>query len=124
MADAHIFLAPSVTAENGDQEGIPVVIMKAMALGLPIISTDHGGIPELVEDGVSGFLVKERDVDSLTTRLSYLIDNPEIWPAMGRVGRKCVQKHYDINKLNDQLVNLYDRLLQGIIEDPTIETVG
>jgi colanic acid/amylovoran biosynthesis glycosyltransferase len=124
MQSSHILVAPSVTATNGDQEGIPNVLKEAMALGLPVISTDHGGIPELVEDGVSGFLVKERDVDSLTIRLSYLIDHPEIWPEMGRAGSACVQKYYDSNKLNDQLVNLYDRLLQGIIEDPTIETVG
>jgi colanic acid/amylovoran biosynthesis glycosyltransferase len=112
LGNAHIFLAPSVTAENGDQEGIPVSIMESMALGLPIISTKHGGIPELVEDGISGFLVKERDVDSLATRLLYLIDNPDICSEMGRAGHASIEKKYDVNMLNDQLVTLYKGLLQ------------
>lgn len=84
-----------------------------MALGLPVISTLHGGIPELVEDGVSGFLVKERDVDSLVDRLSYLVDHPETWSKMGSEGRACIEKNYDMNKLNDQLVGLYEETLNG-----------
>ena len=113
LQDTHLLMAPSVTAKDGDQEGIPNVIKEAMAMGLPIISTRHRGIPELVEDGVSGFLVEERDVDSLANRLTYLIDHPEIWPEMGRAGRNCVQKYYDSNKLSDRLVSVYDRLVEG-----------
>ena len=60
-----ILLAPSVTAENGDEEGIPGVIMEAFAIGLPVVSTFHAGIPEVVRDGVSGFLVSQKDVDAM-----------------------------------------------------------
>lgn len=107
LQHAHILVAPSVTAGNGDQEGIPNVLKEAMALGLPVLSTMHSGIPELVEDGVSGYLVKERDVDALADRLSYLIDHPEIWSTMGRAGRERIQKHYDIKILNNRLVEVY-----------------
>ena len=82
-----------------------------MALGLPVISTNHSGIPELVEDGVSGFVVPEHDVNSLIDRMAYLIDHPERWSEMGRMGRTMVKEHYDINKLNDQLSDIYQQLL-------------
>lgn len=98
---AHILLAPSVTDKNGDQEGIPVVLMEAMAMGLPLVSTQHSGIPELIKNGVSGFLVPERNVEALFDKLKYLVDNSHMWPKMGRHGRNCVKEHYDINKLND-----------------------
>ncbi len=107
LQSAHILIAPSITANDGDQEGIPNVIKEAMAMGLPILSTLHSGIPELVKDGVSGFLVKERDVDALAERLTYLIDHPESWSKMGRAGRFYVENYFDINKLNDQLIRLY-----------------
>jgi colanic acid/amylovoran biosynthesis glycosyltransferase len=110
---ADIFLAPSVTSEDGDQEGIPVVLMEAMAQGLPILSTLHSGIPELIQDGVSGFLVSERDVEALTDKLEYLITHPEIWPEMGRAGRDHVERHFNIDMLNDRLVKLYQQLLTG-----------
>lgn len=111
IVNSHIFLCPSVTSNNGDQEGIPVSLMEAMAVGLPIISTRHSGIPELVQDGISGFLVPERDVDALAEKLNYLIEHPEIWPEMGRAGRAYVEANYDINKLNDRLVEIYQELL-------------
>ena len=111
LNSAHILVAPSVTASNGDKEGIPNVIKEAMAMGLPVISTNHSGIPELVEDGVSGFLVPERDVDALTDRMAYLIDHSERWSEMGRKGRKMVIEHYDIDKLNDKLLDIYQRLV-------------
>ena len=113
LNNSHILLAPSVTSKDGDQEGIPVALMESMAVGLPIVSTQHSGIPELIQNGVSGFLVAERDVDALAGRLCYLIEHPEIWPEMGRAGRKFVEDHHDIDKLNDRLVEIYKRLLNG-----------
>jgi colanic acid/amylovoran biosynthesis glycosyltransferase len=107
MKGVDILLAPSVTSEDGDQEGIPVVLMEALAQGLPVLSTYHSGIPELVQDGESGFLVPERDVDALAERLGYLVKHQEIWPDMGRAGRDYIERYYDINKLNDRLVQLY-----------------
>jgi len=83
----------------------------AMAMGLPIIGTVHSGIPELVEDGVSGLLVPEGNIDTLTVRLLYLLDHPEICSQMGKEGRKKVEESFNINSLNDQLVALYNKLL-------------
>jgi colanic acid/amylovoran biosynthesis glycosyltransferase len=112
--EAHIFVLPSVTASKGDEEGTPVVLMEAQATGLPVISTFHSGIPEVVIHGKSGFLVPEKDVDALAERLEYLIEHPEIWPEMGKEGRKFVEKKYDIKKLNQQLVEIYQDLLKGL----------
>jgi colanic acid/amylovoran biosynthesis glycosyltransferase len=109
--NSDIMLAPSVTSKDGDREGIPVAFMETMAMGLPIISTDHSGIPELIENGVSGFLVPERDVDTLTEKLNYLVENPEVWQKMGIAGRAFVEKHYNIDKLNDKLVEIYSSRL-------------
>lgn len=122
MMQAHVFLLPSVTAENGDREGIPVVLMEAMAIGLPVLSTLHGGIPELVLDGQSGFLVPERDVHTLAERLEYLIEHPDIWPEMGRAGRRFVEEHHDIRKLNRRLVEIYETLLARHPRQPDILT--
>jgi colanic acid/amylovoran biosynthesis glycosyltransferase len=60
LEQADIFMLPSVTATNGDMEGVPVALMEAMAMGLIVVSTQHSGIPELIDDGVSGFLANER----------------------------------------------------------------
>jgi len=115
LRGADILLAPSVTDSDGNKEGIPVALMEAMAVGLPVVSTLHSGIPELVQDGVSGFLVPERDVDALAERLVYLIEHPEIWPKMGRAGRAHVEANYNIHKLNDRLVEIYQSVLNGRI---------
>lgn len=112
LDDADVLLAPSVTSSDGDEEGTPTVLMEAMACGLPVVSTYHSAIPEVVDDGVSGYLVRERDVDALADKLGYLIEHPDLWAKMGRAGRAFVEQHYDINKLNDQLVDLYRKLLE------------
>jgi colanic acid/amylovoran biosynthesis glycosyltransferase len=111
LEEAHILVAPSVTSAEGDQEGIPNVLKEGMASGLPVVTTLHSGIPELVVNGISGFTVPERDVESLAASLRYLIEHPELWPAMGRSGRSMVEKHFDIEKLIDELVEIYRRLL-------------
>jgi len=113
MMKSDILLAPSVTAKDGDQEGIPVVLMEAFGTGLPIISTFHSGIPELVQDGVSGFLVPERDVEGLREKLIDLISKPELRLEMGLAGRKFVEKEYDIVKLNNSLAATYESMLPG-----------
>lgn len=111
LREAHLFVAPSVTAASGEQEGIPNVLKEAMATGIPVVGTQHSGIPELIEDGVSGFLVPERDVEALADRLARLIDSPERWGAMGRAGRQRVEAAFDSDMLNRELVALYEQLL-------------
>jgi colanic acid/amylovoran biosynthesis glycosyltransferase len=110
LQQSHILIAPSVTI-NGNQEGIPNALKEAMAMGLPVIGTLHGGIPELIEDGVSGFLVPERDVKALAERLTFLIEHPEVWQEFGRRGSKNIRENYDIGALNDSLVRCYQKLL-------------
>ena len=110
LNSAHIFLAPSVTSHNGELEGIPVVLMEAMAMGLPVVSTQHSGIPELVEDGVSGFLVPERDSEALAEKINYLIQHPDIWVQMGKEGRLQVEKFHNIDRLNERLIEIYQKL--------------
>ncbi|WP_421655577.1 glycosyltransferase [Leptothermofonsia sp. ETS-13] len=109
---SHIFVAPCVTARDGNQDAPVNVLKEAMAMGLPVVSTHHGGIPELVEDGISGFLVPERDVAALGDRIGYLIEHPERWSEMGQAGRTYIETHYDINQLNDRLVELYQQVLE------------
>ena len=104
---SHIFLSPNVTAQDGNQDAPVNTIKEALAMGLPVVSTLHGGIPEVVEDGVSGFLVVERDTNALAEKLKYLIDHPQQWHDMGQAGRRYVEAHYDIEKLNALLVKIY-----------------
>jgi colanic acid/amylovoran biosynthesis glycosyltransferase len=104
---AHVMLAPSVTAANGEAEGIPNAVKEAMAKGMPVVATRHSGIPELVDDSVTGYLVPERDAAALAQRLDFLYANRELWPAMGRAARIKVETEFDKNALNDELVRLY-----------------
>jgi colanic acid/amylovoran biosynthesis glycosyltransferase len=111
LKTSDIFLLPSITSRSGNQEGIPVALMEAMAMGLPVISTFHSGIPELVEHNISGFLVTERDVKGLAAKLDDLITHPELRSQMGWAGYSHIQAQYDIERLNDRLVELYRELL-------------
>ena len=106
MRRSDIFVAPSVVAEDGDMEGVPVSIMEAMACGLPVVSTLHSGIPELVHDRVTGYLVPERDVASLGRALVRLVDAPRLRRKLGMAGRGVVERSYDLDALNDRLVEL------------------
>jgi colanic acid/amylovoran biosynthesis glycosyltransferase len=113
MDKSHIFIAPSVTSEAGDQDAPVNTLKEAMAMGLPVISTWHGGIPELVENNISGFLVPERDAQAIAEKLKYLMTHPQIWRSMTDAGRKKVKEKYDINRLNNQLIKTYENLLNS-----------
>lgn len=107
MQDAHLFLLPSKTAASGDEEGTPTVLMEAMATGLPVLSTLHSGIPEVVIDKQTGYLVSEGDIDALTDALTHLLENPNQWATLGQAGRSRVEAAFDSEKVNDQLVQIY-----------------
>ena len=110
MQQADILLVPSVTSSDGDMEGIPVVLMEACAQGLPVISTFHSGIPELIEDGITGVLVAEREVDQLAKKFEWIISNPDARLRMARAARYVVMEHYEITGLNRKLVSLFEEL--------------
>jgi colanic acid/amylovoran biosynthesis glycosyltransferase len=105
---------PSVIFEitsQGAKESQKNPISQLSTMGLPVISTWHGGIPELVENGVAGYLVPERDAGVIAEKLGILIDNADRWGAMGKAGRQKVKAMYDLNTLNDELVTIYQSIL-------------
>ena len=88
-------LLTNITAQNGDTEGgAPVAILEVQATGLPVISSYHADIPEVVVDGKSALLAPERDVETLAKHLWYLVEHPDVWGAMGRAGREHVEQEY------------------------------
>ncbi|SEN21170.1 colanic acid/amylovoran biosynthesis glycosyltransferase [Luteibacter sp. UNCMF331Sha3.1] len=103
LAAADVFALPSVTAIDGDQEGIPVSLMEAMASGVPCLSTVHSGIPELIEDGRSGWLVPERDAPALADRLEAIQRGDYDIAALARRARYTVEAHFDQRRLHDEL---------------------
>lgn len=103
LRDADIFALPSVTAADGDQEGIPVSLMEAMASGVPCLSTVHSGIPELIEDGVSGWLVPERDAEALADKLARIQQGDYDLPSIARHARDTVEARFNQSRLHDQL---------------------
>ncbi len=107
FAASHIFLHPSETAGEGDQEGVPNAMLEAMASGLPVIATRHGGIPEAVEDQVSGLLVKEREHAAVTAAMLRLTREPALYTSMGAVASQRVREKFDLHKQTRLLEELY-----------------
>ena len=108
MDKSDLFMLASVTAANGDTEGAPVSLLEAQASGMPVISTRHAGIPEIVIDNESGYLAPEGNTLGLTDALRRLLGNAKAWPDMGRRGRAFVEQRHDIKILNRRLVDLYE----------------
>ncbi|MBN1312807.1 MAG: glycosyltransferase [Anaerolineae bacterium] len=106
-----VFALACVVAQDGDRDGIPVVLMEAMACELPVITTPVAGIPELVEDEITGFLVEERDEVSLATALERLIVNKPLRDKLGKQARKKVQADFDIRKTSKELVMMFQRFI-------------
>src|SRR5207253_10021965 len=93
---SHIFLHPSETGRDGNQEGVPNSMLEAMASGLPVFATRHGGIPEAVENRVSGILVNERDHCALGDALIDCVSDSARLSAIGRNGAEIVRKNFDL----------------------------
>jgi colanic acid/amylovoran biosynthesis glycosyltransferase len=106
LASAHALLVPSMRASDGDEEGTPTVIIEAMAAGLPVVATRHAGIPWLVEDGVTGYLVAERDPDGLADRAAELAD-ADVARRMGSAGRQAALDRHETARVIDGLLAHY-----------------
>ena len=111
LARADILLAPSRTTAGGDQEGTPTVICEAGAAALPVVSTRHAGIPEQIDEDVTGLLAPERDVDRLAAHLARLCDDVALRKRMGQAAREKISAEYSIEAHADELIKVYAELL-------------
>jgi colanic acid/amylovoran biosynthesis glycosyltransferase len=105
LNEADYFVHHSITATNGDQEGMPNAIIEAMAMELPVISTFHSGIPELVEDGVNGYLVKEKDIDTYALRMEQMLS----WTFL-TVNSEKISKQFSLPVHSENLISIYNQI--------------
>jgi colanic acid/amylovoran biosynthesis glycosyltransferase len=112
-ASSHIFVHPSETPPDQNQEGIPNSILEAMATGLPVISTNHGGIPEAVEQDRSGWLVPEEDHVGLAHAIQRLIDSPKLYRRMAERARQIVIDRFEQREQIRMLESFYEQAISS-----------
>jgi glycosyltransferase involved in cell wall biosynthesis len=108
---SHVFLHPSQTGRDGNQEGIPNSMLEAMATGLPVFATEHGGIPEAIEHKVSGVLVPERDEFALVETLLDAVQDPGFLSRIAQSGARAVRKKFDLAPQERRLEEVYLRTI-------------
>jgi len=112
LARSAAVLAPSVVAKNLDRESGMLVAKEDGGLGVPVVGTRHGGLPEIVEHGRTGFLVGERDAEALAAALSSLLGDPELRARVGAAAREKIQREYDLRVRVRALEALYDEAVE------------
>ncbi len=111
MRKATMLVLPSVRTDTGRVEGLGMVLLEAAAAGVPVIGSRIGGIPECIVDGRTGFLVPERDIGALASRMGELLDDRAMRRRMGTEGRALVEQRFDVHTQTEALESLYDALL-------------
>jgi colanic acid/amylovoran biosynthesis glycosyltransferase len=111
MSRSSVFCVPSVVAASGDAEGFGMVFIEAQAMGLPVVSTLSGGIPEAVKNGETGLLVAERDPTALAEAILRLMQDHELWQRYSLAGRKNVLSHFNLAQQTGRLENIFEQLL-------------
>jgi glycosyltransferase involved in cell wall biosynthesis len=110
--EARCFLLPSIIAASGDRDGIPVVLMEAMAMETPAVSTTVSGIPELVIDGKNGLLAEPGDIDTLAKHIDRILSNTTKRDEFGRRSRERIKTHFNIANETDKL----ELIFSGVID--------
>lgn len=111
LSTAHAFVLPSVTAANGDREGLPISILEAMSTGTPVVSTYHSGIPEAIPSEEYGLLVQEDDLAALTDGLDAVLQSQGYASALGMAGARRVREHFNLRTQSEILENIYEDTL-------------
>lgn len=111
MNKAYVLVAPSVTTHTGDSEGLPMVILEAQAMGLPVISSYHAGIPEAVVHEKTGYLTQEKDWQSIASYMLQLFQNHQLWQQVSHAGQKQVQTKFDLHHQIETLENIYSSVI-------------
>ena len=109
MAKSMIFCLPCIMDENGNIDGIPIVLMEAMALGKACISTRLSGIPELIEDNVNGLLAPPNDVQGVAERLEMCLKNPSLRERLGNAAKVTVQSKFNLRDQSKKCTELLNR---------------
>jgi glycosyltransferase involved in cell wall biosynthesis len=109
LADADLLVAPSVPTASGKREGIPVVLIEAMASGVAVVASRLSGIPERVEDGVTGLTVTPGDAAGLATAIAGLLGDPDRRAALAAAGRRRVEADFDLDRNAARMVDLFRR---------------
>jgi glycosyltransferase involved in cell wall biosynthesis len=104
---ADVFVLTPVVTEDGDRDGIPNVLVEAMACGLPVVTTSAGGITELVDDGANGYVTEPADVTAVTARLSRLLQEPQLRRDLGAAARRTVESDYDLHAAARELEQIF-----------------
>ena len=117
MRRARCFVQHSIEAPSGDSEGTPVAIIEASATGLPVVSTRHAGIPDVVDEGVTGFLADEGDVATMARQLESLLADPGLAGDLGAAARRRIQTHF---AMDDRLARLW-RIIESCIEGKPLD---
>jgi colanic acid/amylovoran biosynthesis glycosyltransferase len=98
LRESFAFVQHSITTSENDSEGTPLTILESGACGLPVISTRHGGIPDVIIEGETGFLVEENDIEGMAERMLYLVRNPELASDMGKKASQHIRANYNLEK--------------------------
>ncbi len=113
MQRSWLLAAPSVTAGDGDAEGLPTVLCEAAAAGLPVVATRHSGIPEAVSEGETGLLSPEGDVGLLARNLSLLLASPRMRESLAAAARLRALDRFDLARQVERLEGYYDHMTGG-----------
>ncbi len=111
VSSCSVFVMPSVVAPNGDKDGIPVALMEAMGIGVPSVSTRLSGIPELIEDGVSGLLVEPGDPQALSEAIERLLADACLAERLGSAGRLKVLSDFSVSRYAADLLSFWERIV-------------
>jgi colanic acid/amylovoran biosynthesis glycosyltransferase len=113
LAASRLLAAPSRTAADGDTEGLPTTVLEAGALGVPVVSTVHSGIPEAVLDGTTGLLGPERDVAALARNIAALLADEGLRERLGKAAKDHIATHFDLDIQSRRLEDMYDEVAGG-----------